>query len=94
MVVVTLAEELREYGAVDIGAYISTLLLAAESCDLASIPQAVPALYAPALRKAPGIPAVERIVATVALGHEDTGAAANAFRVPQAELEESVRFLD
>ncbi|WP_170144608.1 nitroreductase family protein [Citricoccus muralis] len=48
--VVTLAEELREYGEVDIRAYIVTLLLAAESLGLASIPQAAPALYAPALR--------------------------------------------
>ena len=94
VVVVTLAEELREYGAVDIGAYIATLLLAAESMGLASIPQAAPALYAPALREALVVPADERIVATVALGYEDTEAAANAFRVPRAGLEESVQFLD
>ncbi|GAA1683671.1 nitroreductase [Citricoccus zhacaiensis] len=94
VVLVTLAAELREYGAVDIGAYIATLLLAAESCGLASIPQAAPALYAPALRETLVIPADKRIVATVALGYEDTAAAANAFRVPRAELGESVRFLD
>lgn len=94
VVVVTLAEELREYGAVDIAAYIATLLLAAESMGLASIPQAAPALYAPALRKALVIPDDLRIVATVALGYEDTDAAANAFRVLRAELEENVRFLD
>lgn len=94
VVVVTLAAELREYGVVDIGAYIATLLLAAEAMGLASIPQAAPALYAPALRNALMIPADERIVATVALGYEDTEAAANAFRVPRASLEESIRILD
>lgn len=94
VVVITVAAELREYGAVDIGAYIATLLLAAESMGLASIPQAAPALYAPVLREALDIPVDERIVATVALGYEDTDAAANAFRVPRARLEENVRFLD
>jgi len=93
LVVVTVAAELREYGAVDVGAYIATMLLAAESMGLASIPQAAPALYAPALREALDIPTDERIVATVALGHEDNGAGANAFRVPRASLDENVRFL-
>lgn len=94
VVVITVAAELREYGAVDIGAYIATLLLAAESVGLASIPQAAPALYAPALRKNLAIPIRERIVATVALGYENTEAPANSFRVPRAALGESVHFLD
>jgi nitroreductase len=94
VVVVTSASEMREYGAVDVGAYIGTMLLAAESVGVASCPQAAPALYAPALREALEIPADERIVAAVALGYEDTGAAANAFRTPRALLDENVRFLD
>lgn len=94
VVVITVPAELREYGAVDIGAYIATLLLAAEACGLAAIPQAAPALNSPTLHQTLEISNDERIVATVALGYEDTDAAANAFRVPRAELEENVRFMD
>lgn len=92
VVVVTTAAELQEYGAVDAGAYMATMMLAAESMGVASCPQAAPALFAPSIRASLDIPDGERIVATVALGYKDTEARANAFRTPRASLEENVRF--
>lgn len=94
VVVITVADELQEYGAVDAGGYISTLLLAAESLKLGACPQAAPALYSPAVRDVLDLPTDERIVGTVALGYPDTTSPAYAFRTPRASLEESVMFFN
>lgn len=94
VVVITAAEELHEYGAVDIGAYISTLLLAAESLGVASCPQAAPVFYSAIIREILDIPSEERIVGTVALGYPDSKAPVNSFRTSRATLEDTVKFWD
>lgn len=94
VVVVTTASELQEYGAVDAGAFLHNILLAAAALGVASCPQAAPALYAGKLHEFLDIPVDQRVVATVALGYEDVDHAVNSFRTTRAPLQEIVRFCE
>jgi nitroreductase len=74
------------YGAIDCGAYISTLLLAAESMGIAAIAQAAPAVFSKFIRDYLSIGDDRLVVGTVSFGYEDAGHPANAFRTDRAAL--------
>lgn len=71
---------LGTYGAVDAGAYLMTLMLAAESMGIASVAQAGIAMQAGFLREHLGIGDDRRVVAAVSFGFPDEEHPVNAFR--------------
>jgi nitroreductase len=92
--VITVASELGPYALLDVGVYLGTLLLAAESLGIGAIPQAALALYSDLLREFFEIPPEEIVLAGVSFGWPDLEHPANAVRVGRATLEESVRWVD
>lgn len=88
--VVSTPRALGTYGAVDCGAYVATLMLAAESLGVASVAQAAIGMYADVVHEHLGIGEDRDVVCAVSFGRADTAHPANAFRTERAELEEVV----
>jgi nitroreductase len=80
------------YGALDVGCYLQSLLLAAQNLGIASCPQAALASYPNATRRVLSIPESLTILCGVALGYEDESIKANACRTARAELAANVTF--
>jgi nitroreductase len=87
-------ERLGVYGAVDCGAYVSTLVLAAQSLGIATVPQAAIAMYGGVVRKELRLSAGQRVVCAVSFGYEDESHPANQFRTPRSELDETVTWVN
>ena len=92
MLLITSERDLGVYGAVDCGVYLSSLLMAAQSMGIASIPQAALAGYAPFIRAHFGIPENRMIVAGASFGYADEQHASNSFRSRRAPLDEVVQW--
>lgn len=92
--VVSTDAPLGVYGAVDCGAYVNNLMLAARSLGVASIAQAALAAYPGYWRAAFGIAPDRHIVCGLSLGYEDSGHPANAFRTTRAEVGDALQWLD
>lgn len=88
--IVSTEDELGPYGAVDTGLYINTVLLAAHTLGLATIPQASVAAYAPFVREYFGLPANRRVLAAISFGYPDARHPVNSFRTTRAALDEIV----
>ncbi len=80
------------YGALDVGCYVQSLLLAAQQLGIASCAQAALACYPEAARSVLAIPTHLTILCGVALGFEDADAAANRCRTRRSSLGVSVQF--
>ena len=80
------------YGALDVGCYLQSLLLAAQSLGMATCAQAALSCYPGAVRSVLSIPESLTILCGVALGYEDTAVAANACRTTRSALELNVHF--
>lgn len=93
VIIVTSDAKLGTYGAVDCGAYVANLLLAAESLGLAAIPQAALASRSGFIRRHFVIGDDRLVVCGVSFGHENPTHPANAFRTSRATLDEVVTFL-
>ncbi|MGU3586573.1 nitroreductase [Rhodococcus sp. C26F] len=78
------------YGAIDCGAYVSALTLAATSLGVGSIAQAAIAQYSDFVRTYLGIDDDRVVVCAVALGLADPDHPANRFRTSRAPLDEVV----
>lgn len=91
--VIATPRSLGVYGAIDCGAYVATLLLAAESLGLAAIAQGSLATQAAFVRSYFELPDDFDIVCGVSLGYPDPEHRANSYRAPRADLAESVRFV-
>ena len=88
--IITTEQDHGVYGAVDCGAYVSTLLLAAESLGVGAIAQAAIAMYSAKVREHLGLPESRRIVCAVAFGRADREHPANTCRTERAPLDEVV----
>lgn len=84
--VITSDRSLGQYGTIDCGAYVSTLLMAAQSLGVSEIPQAAPAMHADTVRAHFQIPEDRLIVCVVSLGYADEDHPANAFRTGREDL--------
>lgn len=82
------------YGAVDCGAYVNNLTLAARSLGVASIAQAALAAYPGYWRQAFGLGDDRHIVCGLSLGYEDPAHPANAFRTTRADVRDALQWLD
>lgn len=94
MLLITSERDLGTYGAIDCGVYLSSLLLAAQSLGIASIPQAALASYAPFMRAHFNIPDNRVIVAGVSFGYADEKHPANSFRSGRAPLGDVVQWVN
>ncbi len=92
--VITSDRSLGPYGAVDCGAYVSTLLMAAQSLGVSAVPQAAPAMHADTVRAHLGIPEDRVIVCVVSLGYAEERHPANAFRTGREEPDNVVDWRD
>lgn len=88
--IITTPKSLGTYGAVDCGAYVSTLLTVAESFGLGAIAQGAIAMYSDVLRVELGLSEDRWVVCGVSLGYADPSHPANGFRAQRAALGEVV----
>ncbi|GAB2674226.1 nitroreductase [Nocardia goodfellowii] len=88
--IITTADDLGVYGAVDCGLYLGNFLLAAQALGLGAAPQAALATYAPFLRDHFDLPAGRKVVAGISFGYPDPEHPVNGFRTARAELAEVV----
>jgi nitroreductase len=82
-----------EYGALDLGCWLSTVMLLATSEGVATCAQASLALYPNVAREALGIPEGIKLLFGIALGYEDAAEPANGCRTTRDSLDASVTFV-
>ncbi len=92
VMIVTTDEALGVYGAVDCGAYVAQLLLAAEALGLGAIAQAALASHSPFVRRHFGLDDQRLVVCGLSFGHADPQHPANRFRTSRVETTEAVTF--
>jgi nitroreductase len=80
--------------AVDVGAYVQTLMLALWSRGVASCAQASLSMYPAIIRRELMIPDELRILCGIALGYEDPTVPANRTRQTREPIETNVKFVD
>jgi len=80
--------ELGPYGAMDCGGFVTAFTLAAQTLDVATIPQAAVASHAPVLHQLYDIPEDRLILCAISFGYEDPDHPANGFRTTRAEIED------
>lgn len=90
--VITTEALLGVYGAIDCGAFVSTVLLAAQAHGVASIAQGAIASRSDAVRAHFNLPENRKIICGISFGYADADHPANSFRMPRAALDEVVRF--
>jgi nitroreductase len=92
VMIVTTEEDLGVYGAIDCGAYVAHVLLAAQSLGIATIAQAALAGVAPFVRDWFGIKEQRKIICGISFGYADPDHPANGFRTTRAPLDQVVSF--
>ena len=91
--IVTTAEELGVYGAVDCGLYVDSFMLAAQALGLGTIAQAALARRSDVVRKYFGLGDDRRVVCGISFGFPDHDALVNSYRTSRAKPGEAVRFV-
>lgn len=81
------------YGALDVGCYLQSLLLAAQNEGLATCPMAALATYPDQIRQVLPIDKSLTILCGIAIGYEDPDVPANGARMPRGPLGDNVQFL-
>jgi nitroreductase len=82
---------IREAG--DVGMYAQTLMLALTAHGLGSCPQTALGMFADVVREHLELPADQKVLFGLSFGYPDDNPANNA-RIPRADLDQNVRFLD
>lgn len=88
--IITTPHDLGTYGAVDCGAYVSTLLTAAQSLGVSTIAQAAIAMYSDFVRGYLELPEGRDVVCAVSFGYADDAHPVNGFRTERAAVSEAV----
>jgi nitroreductase len=92
--IVTTAQRLGVYGALDCGLYIQTFLLAARDSGVDTIAQAALASHPDFVRQHFGLPPERKVVCGISFGYADATHPIHAYRTERASLSEAVRFVD
>lgn len=79
---------------IDCGAYMQSLMLAAQEFGVDSCPQGSTTEFGKVIAKALNIPENLALLYSVVLGYADTEAKINTYQPDRAELEESVIYID
>lgn len=82
------------YAALDVGCWLQSVLLLAQSEGLATCAQAALATYPEVAREILDVPEDVAILFGIAIGYEDRDAAANACRTSRDPIEKNVVFVD
>ena len=90
--IITVPEELGEYGVLDAGGYLANVMLALESFGASSIAQAALAIYGDVVRDFFSIASNEKIICGLSFGFADRSFPANSFPIERADLSEVVAF--
>jgi len=85
--IITTADDLGPYGAIDCGAYIGVFILAAQSLGISTIAQAALANFSSFIRNYFKLQPDRRIVCGISFGFADLARPANSFRTSRANLE-------
>lgn len=93
VLIITSEEDLGAYGAIDCGAYVAHVMLAAQSLGLGTIAQAALAGVADFVRGYFNIPAHRKIVCAISFGYADPEHPANGFRTTREALENVVSYV-
>lgn len=91
--VLTMPAGMGAYGALDVGGFLVSFLLAAEAEGVATIAQAALAAYAPTLHETLAIPADREVLCGVSFGYADPDHPANHYRATRAPRDEILRFV-
>ena len=86
--------ELGTYGALDTGGFVTAFTLAAEARGIATIAQAAPAAFSPALHDFFGLGEDRLALCAISFGYADPDHPANSFRTARAPLSEWVSWQD
>ena len=78
----------------DCGIFLQSAMLAATERGVSTCPQAALAEYAEVVKDVLGIDREKVLVAGMAMGYEDTGAAVNGYRTPREAVEDFTLFFD
>ncbi len=92
--IVSMDRSFGVYGALDVGCWLQSFLLALTEAGLAACPQASLATYPDVVRKLLDIPASEHILFGISFGYEKDGAPANRAITDRAPIAANVRFFD
>jgi nitroreductase len=92
VMIITTESDLGVYGAIDCGAYVAHVMLAAQSLGVATIAQAALAGVAPFVRDHFAIPAHRKVVCGISFGFADPDHPANAFRTTRAPLDQVIEY--
>lgn len=84
--------DMGPYGALDVGGFVATFLLAARANGVDTLAQAALAQHAGVVRDVAGVDAGRAFVCGIAFGYARADHPANLFRSTRAELDELVRF--
>jgi nitroreductase len=90
---VTMDRRFGVYGALDIGCWLQTVLLAATASGLATCPQASLATYPAPVRRLLAIPESDLILCGIAIGYLDETEPANGCYTERAPLADNVRLV-
>jgi len=91
--IITTAEELGVYGAVDCGLYVDTFMLAAQALGLGTIAQAALARRSDVVRNYFNLGDDRRVVCGISFGYPDHDHIVNSYRTSRAKLTDAVRFV-
>ena len=91
--IITTAEELGVYGAVDCGLYVDTFMLAAQALGLGTIAPAALARRSEVVRKYLTLGDDRRVVCGLSFGYADHDHIVNSYRTSRAKLTDAVRFV-
>ena len=92
VMIITTEADLGIYGAIDCGAYVAHVMLAAQSLGIATIAQAALAGVADFVRGHFAIPPERKLVCGISFGYADPTHPANGFRTNRASLDQVVRY--
>jgi len=78
----------------DMGLFAQSLMLAAHSHGLGTVPQAFVTDYARHVKEFLGIPGTKRLVLGISIGYPDLESPVNQFRTDRVATDEIVRFVE
>ena len=84
--ILTTDRDLGQYGVLDCGTYLGTLMLLLQDAGLGVIAQGAIAMYSDVVRDFLDLPEQRQVVCAISFGHEDSDDPVNDFRTSRADV--------